>query len=252
MKDGNKYRLYIDAYSPETIPMARLAEYMADFAEILGPTYKVHFDKLECGSTVIVSRVECEDDPKVWSRLSSLKVGEAAPDLQKAFQKLDDRLANDNAVGRILHEAGDGQMAQIIQLPGRTRPKPLAYGPIKQEGSLDGVLVSIGGTDRTVHLRLQNGNITYTNCDTNRALARELAKHLFEPIRIHGIGRWMREPSGEWTLKNFAIKSFDVLTPGSLSKAVEELRAVKGSAWSDIEDPLNALGNIRGDNDEMH
>jgi hypothetical protein len=32
MTDDKKLVFYIDAYSPETIPMAKLAEYMADFA----------------------------------------------------------------------------------------------------------------------------------------------------------------------------------------------------------------------------
>ena len=40
------YRLKIDAYTPETMPMGRLAEYMADLAVILGERAAVHFVQL--------------------------------------------------------------------------------------------------------------------------------------------------------------------------------------------------------------
>jgi hypothetical protein len=34
--DGTEYRFVIDAYSPDTMPMARLAQYMAELSQILG------------------------------------------------------------------------------------------------------------------------------------------------------------------------------------------------------------------------
>jgi hypothetical protein len=38
------YELYIDAFRPDTIPMCRLAEYMASSAELLGNGEHVRFD----------------------------------------------------------------------------------------------------------------------------------------------------------------------------------------------------------------
>jgi len=38
MDHDKRFLFYIDAYSPESIPMAKLAEYMADFATLLGVT----------------------------------------------------------------------------------------------------------------------------------------------------------------------------------------------------------------------
>lgn len=43
---GAEYRFQIDAYTPETITMARLAEYMTYLAQVLGETASVHFDRL--------------------------------------------------------------------------------------------------------------------------------------------------------------------------------------------------------------
>jgi hypothetical protein len=58
MPEDDVYELYIDALTPATIPMARLSEYMADFAEILGNQEHVHFEGVKQGSLSIACRVE--------------------------------------------------------------------------------------------------------------------------------------------------------------------------------------------------
>ena len=254
MTDEKTLKFYIDAYSPESIPMAKLADYMADFAALLGKEHRVHFDHLEPGSTGIVIRVEAEDVPKVTNRLHDLRRGNASKDLLKIAAEIDDRLANDNAVGRILEDGDSGAAPiELLAFPGRTRPpKSQSYGPFTQEGHLDGVLIAVGGKDETISVRLQNGDTTYTGCDTTRVIARELGKHLFEPVRIYGSGRWTREADGHWNLIRFRIQRFDVLKKGSLRDAVMALRAVSGSGWKDIEDPLAELDNLRSDKDELH
>ena len=68
MNDDKRLIFYIDAYSPETIPMAKLAEYMSDLAALLGRENAVHFAGLEKGSTKLAVRVEFEDVPKVTMR----------------------------------------------------------------------------------------------------------------------------------------------------------------------------------------
>lgn len=253
MSKDKRLIFYIDVYSPETIPMAKLADYMASFAALLGHDNAVHFAGLEKGSTQIKARVEFEDIPKVDERLADIRRGDLTKDLAKVFQDVDTRLANDNAIGRILEENADGSTAEIIAFPGRTREKVQSYGPFNQDGHLDGILISVGGKDESVPIRLQNGDIIYTNCATTRAIAREMGRFLFEPVRIHGTGRWIREPSGQWTLRNFKVLSFDVLKDESLRDTVAALRAVRGSAWSDMQDPLEELENLRRDDeDELH
>jgi hypothetical protein len=251
--DDKKLSFYIDAYSPESIPMAKLAQYMADFAALLGKEHAVHFDHLEGGSTKIVSRVEFEDLPKVTTRLTEIRNGTAPKELARLAAEIDDRLANDNAIGRVLfEEEGRGATAELLAFQGRDRPKAQSYGPFNQEGHLDGVLIGVGGKDETISVRLQNGEITYTHCDTTRAIARELAKHMFEPVRIYGTGRWLREANAEWTLIRFRIYRFEALGTDSLRETVAALRAVPGSGWKDIDDPLAELDDLRRDKDELH
>jgi hypothetical protein len=253
MNDDKKLIFYIDAYSPDSIPMAKLAEYMADFAALLGKDNAVHFAGIERGSTKIAARVEFEDVPKVTTRLHDIRRGTPPRDAAKIFEQIDDRLANDNAIGRILVDGENGAApAELLAFPGRTRPKVQSYGPFNQDGHLDGVLISVGGKDETISIRLQNGETIYANCDTTRTIARELGKHLFEPVRIHGSGRWTREADGKWTLLRFRVHRFDVLGSVSLRDTVTALRAVPGSGWEEQVDPLAELDDLRRDQEDLH
>jgi len=244
------YTLHIDAYSPETIPMARLAEYMQSMAAMLGHEGGVHFDKLAQGSTQLVSRVDHEQVPKVGATLDALARGEGTPETLKAQEAIDRLLADDNATG-FLYEDGD-RGAKIIAFPGVTRPRPVQYGPIKQEGSLDGILVSVGGADKTVHVRLQQGDLKFSNIDTDRDTARRLGKYLFEPIRVFGTGTWLREEDGNWTLKRFKVESFEVLKTDDLRDVIEELRGVEGSEWATQDDALGKLIAMRDEGNGPH
>jgi hypothetical protein len=248
MNDDKRLVFYIDVYSPETFPMGKLGEYMTDFAALLGRENAVHFAGLEDGSTKIAARVEFEDLPKVTTRLHDIRRGTPPKDAAKVFEQIDKRLANDNATGRIFAEGEVGAApAELLTFPGRERPKSQSYGPFAQEGTLDGALISVGGKDETVPLRLQNGETIYSNCETTRTIARELGKHLFEPIRIHGTGRWMRESDDTWTLLRFRVHRFELLEKGTLRDAVTALRAIRGSGWTTMDDPLGELAELRDD-----
>src|SRR5262249_27213693 len=108
MTDDKRFIFYIDVYSPESIPMAKLADYMADFATLLGRDHAVHFAGLEAGSTKIAAHVAFEDMPKVEGRLNDIRRGNPSKDAAKIFEQIDNRLANDNAVGRVYVEGREG------------------------------------------------------------------------------------------------------------------------------------------------
>ncbi len=248
--DENTFTFYIAAYSPETIPMARLALYMQAFAAMLGHEHGVHFDHLKPGSTQVVTRVEWEEIPKVADQLDRVRRKEASQDALRAWDDIDRLLADDNATGYIY--AGSNQSEQIIEFPGAKRPRPVRYGPFTQEGSIDGILVSVTGADQTIHLQLQNGSLKYTGIETDREMGRRLGKHFLEPIRLHGSGRWLREEDGRWTLRRFKVRGFDTLKDGALAESLEALRGVHGSHWAEMDDPLAALDELRDGKDGLH
>ena len=76
-RGGAEYRFKIDAYSPDTMPMSRLAQYMAELADLLGEQTAVHFKRITKGSTVLNATVDREAEPKVRDRVSSVRAGDA-------------------------------------------------------------------------------------------------------------------------------------------------------------------------------
>ncbi|MBC6403346.1 MAG: hypothetical protein GDA35_06965 [Hyphomonadaceae bacterium] len=139
---GKRYTLYIDAFSPRTIPMARLAQYMQNFAALLGHESAVRLQGLESGSTRIVTAVDLEYVPKVDRRL------------------IDRLLAGDNATGFIY--AGEDESARIIPFPGVTGleagdlVRQDETSPYKDYGTLEGTLRTISDETGGVKIRIQD------------------------------------------------------------------------------------------------
>ena len=114
--------------------MSKLADYMADFATLLGRDHIVHFAGLEHGSTKIAARVAFEDMPKVTARLDGIKRGNLTKETSKLFEQIDTRLANDNAIGQIYidTDVAPNSRFPLLAFPGRDRPKTQSYGPFSQ------------------------------------------------------------------------------------------------------------------------
>lgn len=241
----NEYRFVIGASSPSTMPMARLAGYMADLARLLGESDHVHFVRIEKGSTVLVQQVDPDASAKVRSRIQAYKKNQADSDVISACKSLNERLADDSCTGSLQESNG----TEIIQFPGQSQKQELAFGPFNQLGTLDGMLIRIGGRDDTVPVHLQDGDAIHV-CNADRGMARNLAPHLFGPVlRVQGDGRWERDTDGTWLLKRFNIKEFELLDETKLGKVVSKLRAIKGSNWKNIDDPREELVRLRGSGD---
>ena len=248
MSTRQEYRFKIDAFTPETLPMVRLAEYMADFAIMLGETANVHFNRIEEGSATLVSIVDPTSVPKVRERLIRIRAGNGPEEAMQASKKTNRRLKDDNCIG-ILTE---GSAAEIIHFPGREMRDPVSYGPFNQEGSLDGKVIMVGGKSDPVPVHIEQGGCIY-NCHARRDVASALGHHLFESeLRIQGVGRWTREPDGTWTLNRFTIQSFVVLQDEPLSTVVAKLREVPGSGWNEVTDPWSELMKMRKQDSESH
>jgi hypothetical protein len=236
-----EYRFKITAYTPATIPMVRLAEYMLEIAVLLGEEKHVHFVRLQKGSTVLVPKIENESLPKVEERLTSVRQGKAPSDAIQSIRNINRKLREDNGVG-ILSRG----RATILKFPDQAE-KPLNFGTFLEEGSLDGVIIRVGGESDPVPIHLQLLDQTKTHlCDADRGLAKQLAKYLFDTeIRVHGTGKWIRDELGVWSLERFRIKSFEELNDLPLTSVVASLRTITGSEWPTIDDPWAELNRIR-------
>ena len=242
------YRFVIDAWDPRELPMGRLAEYMGDLSRLFGEGDHVHFDRLEPGSTVLVQHVDGQALDAVQERLAQAGSDNAPEELAKCYRVIDERLAEDDASGSLLESSG----AEILRFPGHERPRPPMFGPFRQDGCFDGMLIRVGGKDDTVPVHLQDGDVIH-RCNANRDMARRLAPHLYNgTIRVTGNGRWKRDAEGHWILVRFDIKDFEVLDDRSLPDLVRQLRSVPGSGWRNADDPLAELRRLREEADSRH
>lgn len=240
VKAPREYRFHIDAYSPETIPLARLSQYLGDLARMMGETANVHLSRLEPGSTVPVIAVEWEAEPKVRERLRAVKFNEGQPEAQRAFREINKKLVEDNANGVLL----DPSKGKIIKFPGRDGANQLEYGPIRQHGVFQGIPIRIGGELGDVPIHLEDGDETHI-VSAPRRIAKQIGAHLFSSVvRVEGIGRWFRNRLGEWELRDFDVQNFEVLKEGDIKSDISHLRTIPAE-WKDSEDPLGELTAIR-------
>lgn len=239
--DDSLFKLRITAYSPDTIPMNRLAEYMLQVAALMGSEAHVHFKGLKKGSTVLCVKVEQEDVPKVSERLAKANNPDAPADVLRSFKALNDLLRADGARATLKHGS-----AQIIKFPGCDRPVIQRIGPVKEAGQLEGTVISVGGKDSTKHIRmLGHGGEEYKLTTRSLELAKDLGNNLFSPVRVNGMGTWYRNEDGQWELENFIVQSCEPLEDISLVEAVAALRDIDGDDWKTLPDPLAAWHELR-------
>ena len=225
--------------------MSRLAEYMADLAMLLGEKASVHFVRLDPGSTQLVHRIDHEAVPKVEERLRRVRTGSGPSEAQRAATEIDRRLAADNASGVLKEEDGP----DIIPFPGINRFVEPEFGPFNEPGSIDGIVIRVGGQRQKVPIHLETRTGFETHCETTRDIAKELGKLIFGPeVRCIGVGRWHRDGAGLWEMRNFTISQFSVLDNRPLTELVNELHAIEGSGWRELADPWAELSDIRSDN----
>lgn len=227
-----------ESYTPRTIPLDRLASYIAGVARLLGESANVHLDTIEEGSVAIRVDVDEPARPKVRDRVRAIRTGSAPKDALKAYKDLDDMLLKDNAVGSL---AGDGDDV-VVPFPGKRRPQPIVFGPFRQAGHIDGQVYRIEGKDDTKHVGVRDGDRDYGSLVTSEAVALRLRHQLWGgTLRFYGIGNWLRHGNGSWELKGFRINDFEILDDAPLSNVVDRLRATPGAEIAQVPDIVQRL-----------
>lgn len=225
--------------------MARLAEYMREFAELLGSRQAVHFAGLVKGSVVLRARVDESLTAETAIRILEVKAGTAPKDAVERVAKIDRLMRDDGARGEILRRDGNVIYAfEGAQSPASAQPEIT----ISQDGELTGTVMRIGGRDETVPLLLgdTDGNF-FEATIKGRELAKQIAAYLFgQPIRVSGNGTWTRDAEGAWKLDRFLATSFEVLDDRSALDVINEMRVLAGNGWSEIDDPLGEWQKLRG------
>lgn len=240
MSKYKRIKLEIGGFTPLTLPMARLAEYIKGLAALLGTENNVHFERVANGSASLVSLVSEPEYPAVQARITAAEAENGLPEANRAYREIRTLLRQDMVPAKFVDDTG----RKIVSFPKPEIVSP-QFGPVTQEGALEGVLIKIGGRDETVPAHLQDAQKFY-KCNTTRQIARQLAPHLFsKPIRVFGKGRWNRNEFTEWNLEFFQITSFELLNDEPLPQLVDHMRDVQGSDWDTMHDPVGELNRIR-------
>jgi hypothetical protein len=244
-KDPQEFRFKIEAYSPTTMPLSRLTEYLKDLVEVFGEDKSTHLIRVEESSCVPVFLVEAEAVPKVERRFQEIDSNEAPPNVLSAVERINRKLRMDGTKATLVGPQKDN----LIYFPGAEREE-LEYGPFSQPGTLDGIPIVVGGTKDFVPVHLQGREGDIYLCTAPRSKAREIAKHLFNTIiRVEGVAKWFRTAEGEWQLQEFRISDFKPLGEASefsLKKSVEQFRQMPAK-WKEIEDPIGDFMQLRDD-----
>lgn len=242
-----EYVFRIDVFTPDTLPMGRLAEYLAALAKMIGHMEHTHFVRVDPGSAQLVHKVDAVDAPKVEARLNNVRLGTASKDALKARKELDDMLANDNAVGT-LSEVETGNV--VLPFEGRNRPKPIIFPAFREDTAIQGQIVSIGGRDSTAHAILQDGDVVHVNLSMTREIARQLAPLLYGPVvRLHGNGRFERHTDGVWKMLDFKVDRYEKLDESLAKDFLGVLRTIPGNNLM-LPSAYWAARSTRDDNDE--
>ena len=243
MSDLTHYDFRIDAWKPETLPMARLAEYLAKLSTMFDCKEHVHFIKVRKGSAILENAIEHEAAPKVAARLRLVGTPDAPQELERANQEVNRMLREDNASATLRIKHGEN----ILVFPGKKTPLAEEVA-VHEQGELDGVIIRVGGKDDSVPVWIEGeGKVVY-KCWASRDIARQLAAHLFDhPVRVTGNGQWCRTPERKWELEDFKIKSFEILNDRPLDEVINNLRQIEGNLWNEMCDPQAELRKLRGD-----
>lgn len=237
---GDKFHFKIEKFTPATLPMARLAEYMADLALLLGHQDKVHFVKVAEGSADLVHVVEPDEQEQVIQRIHLVKIGDGPQDAQKAYRSLNQKLRDDGTSAKMTRGRG-----KLLYFEGVKAPKPASYGPINQPGILQGKVIKLGGKDETKPVHIMDMDGRYYICNANPDVAKRISKSYEEYVRVQGTGKWVRNDDGQWSLEYFNITDFEPLENESLAKVIGALREIPDNGWRNIPDPLAELASIR-------
>lgn len=238
MAEREEFLFEIDV-PPRTLPMARLAEYVRDLASLLGQEEHVHLIEIRESSTVLVPIVDDIAFQKVQKQVLGIRNGTAPQKAMKSYETIDDRLAEDSTTAVLRAPYGT-----VIQFSGKLKPVSEDLGPVLEHGTIDGEIIQIGGRDETISVYLRDKQ-EINICTTTRDKGRSLARLIFQSVRVHGQGTWIRA-NNHWKRIHFEIDSWDELTEQSLESVIQQLRDVP-TPNIDTIDPFALLAELRGD-----
>jgi len=238
------YALQIKGVSFNTLGLSRLADYMKEFALLLGEDARPTFAGAVKGSVVLRALDHGEHPVLTKSRVRQAALKEESPG-RAAYEKITLLMSRDGARGQIVDHS-DNVLATFSPTKPANDEAPEIIIP--DEGEIDGVVVGVSGADDTAHVRLQDTSgaihsITVRDMTLARALATRFRGN---SIRMHVHGTWKRTLAGAWEPHALYGDRFDDLDQSNAYETFLELAAIPGNGWATTEDADEVWKKIRG------
>lgn len=246
MSDFEELSFVIPGYTPETMPLDRLIEYLQQMAVVLGDPTNLHLVEIRESSTAPVLHAPKATALEARERASRVQRGDGTKRQVDAYNRIR-RMVRRDAVGS--KYAGRPALLRtpdrvILEIHAAPEDSGVIEG-LRQTTSVDGQLIRVGGAgdDATLQVQELDGRIL-SGFTAKRALAKELAQLLWEPVRLAGVGIWCRDADGVWSLARMQVQSYDRLDDEDATLTLERLRSLDISWPEDADEQLQAERGI--------
>lgn len=240
MADFEQLSFVIPGHTPETMPLNRLIDYLQQISFVLGTPEKLHLVAIRESSCAPVFHTDVASALVMKDRARRLQQGDGTKRQMDGLNQIKRMLREDGVRDRPAFL----RSAASVFLKIEAAPEETVLSGIRQSGSVDGAVIKIGGTSEYAKIQLQdlNGKII-SGFRAKRSIAKDLAHHMWEPVRLHGVGHWGRNDEGEWILEKMHVNSFDPLEDESLAVTLGKLRGANVIWPEDSFDRLLAERN---------
>ena len=213
------------------MPLDRLLEYLTQIAALVGAPHDMHLIRIDESSTKPVFRVPVPAAVRARELTGHIREGRGTRKQRDAYGTI-----------RKMVRLDGGEPARLKDRTGVLIDfEPEVVTPvlsIRQATVFDGLLLRIGGAgDYSAVLMQGLHGETATGFTAPKSLAKEMAKLLFEPMRLAGTGNWERSPEDGWFLNKMLIQSFEPMSDRPLEDVVSDLRKAR-VPWPDNADEL--------------
>lgn len=214
-----EYSFRIVGPKPDTIPMTRLATYMAELAKLMGSPDSVHFKEVLDKSVSIVALADAEQVAVISPRIREAAHNGGDADAAVPWRRLNEFLAEDGWTAELPLPKG----GEVIAFPGKMRISR-AIRIVNQHTSVQGRLIRIEGSGELVKIGLDIDGYLTAKIAINAAQAKDLAQFFHQYVRLSGEGRWRRGADGHWFLDNLNATAFEPLEDIPLGETLNKLR----------------------------
>lgn len=243
MGDFEELSFVIPGYTPETMPLDRLIEYLQQMAVVLGDPTNLHLVEIRQSSVSPVLHAPKATALEARDRALRVQRGDGTKRQFDAYNRIR-RMVRRDAIGE--KYAGRSALLKtadrvILEIPAAPEDSGIVEG-LRQATTIDGQLIRVGGAGEDAALQVQelDGRIL-SGFTAKRHLAKELAQLLWEPVRLMGVGIWCRDSEGAWNLARMQVQCYEKLEDEDATLTLERMRGLS------VEWPEDAWERLQGE-----